>query len=155
MGETSTTPSALNVACRLALSIFFGARGKPRLSATSFTENVTLVDIRLYYCFIAYNTSRVAMKLDERQLQLPLMCLTKTLLTQNRVGPMNPHHESYSCCPPAHIQDELLLDFDGLPYSWKHSVPLLLVLVTKLSAISVLFFLRPRHHLANRDDQKQ
>lgn len=108
-----------------------------------------------YYGFIACNTSCVAMKLDERQLQLPIMCLTKTLLSHNRIGPMYPHREAYSCCPPAHIQDEQLLDFDGLPYSWKHSVPLLLVLVTKLSAISVLLFLRPRHHLANGDDQKQ
>src|SRR4051794_29261798 len=82
------------------------------------------------------------------------MCLPTPLRAVTGLA-MYPHREAYSCCSPAHIQDELLLAFDGLPYSWKHSVALLLVLVTKLSAISVLLFLRPRHHLANGGDQKQ
>jgi hypothetical protein len=90
------------------------------------------------------------MKLDERQLQLLPMHLPKTLVSHNRIGQCT----RMGSLQPAHIQDELLLDFDSLPYSWKHSVPLLLVLVTKLSTISALFFLRPRHHLANGDDQE-
>src|SRR5271155_1149432 len=81
MGETSTMPPALNVACRWPCRSFRSPRTKGSV-LRHLRGKCNFGGYQAYYGFIAYNTSCVAMKLDECQLQLPIMCLTKTLLSQ-------------------------------------------------------------------------
>ena len=71
--NVDNAPSA-QCGLQVALSIF-SEPGEPKAECYVIYGKCKLGGYQAC-CFIAYNTSCVAMKLDERQLQLPIMCLT-------------------------------------------------------------------------------
>lgn len=99
--------------------------------------------------------------LTSRRIFMELTSTTNKLPARDFLGPWenlaaHQHGKAYSRRPPVHIWAELHLDASpGLPYPWKHGVPLLLVSVTELFAVSVLLLFCPRHHLADGDDGKE